>query len=321
MGWRFRRSVRITKGVRLNFSKRGMGISVGGKGFHAGVGPRGPYSSVGIPGTGLYAINYLGKQKRSASHPSSSQTAAPVQQIVFPPELLNKTAGWAVFTAIVSLILLFIWWPAGLIGFAMLIYWQVQVGKSPNGQARKCYNEGITAVKQGNKKQAIEAFSKVVELKPDVPSIYHLLADLHLGENDHEQAVADLKKCLDYEPENVSLKFKYAWALECAEKYNEALPILQNLPEELKNELSFIIALGNCFLELKQPELALAILENGPTRKRTMDDQMKLFRYLLGMTYKALGQKKKAINELNKVYAIDMSYADIKEQLKIVSEQ
>ncbi|MGE5528600.1 MAG: DUF4236 domain-containing protein [Patescibacteria group bacterium] len=59
--FRFRRSIRIAKGVRINLSKSGIGLSAGGRGFCVGVGPRGAYTSMGIPGTGLYSINYLGK--------------------------------------------------------------------------------------------------------------------------------------------------------------------------------------------------------------------------------------------------------------------
>lgn len=38
MGWSFRESVKILPGVRLNFSRRGVGASIGGKGVHLGVG-------------------------------------------------------------------------------------------------------------------------------------------------------------------------------------------------------------------------------------------------------------------------------------------
>ncbi|HHV77217.1 MAG TPA: DUF4236 domain-containing protein [Syntrophothermus lipocalidus] len=52
MAWRFRKSIKIAKGVRLNLSKGGTGVSVGGKGFRVGVGPRGAYTSTASPGPG-----------------------------------------------------------------------------------------------------------------------------------------------------------------------------------------------------------------------------------------------------------------------------
>ena len=55
MGLRFRRSVTLCKGVKLNFGKTGMSVSIGGKGYHKTFHQNGNVTtSVGIPGTGIY---------------------------------------------------------------------------------------------------------------------------------------------------------------------------------------------------------------------------------------------------------------------------
>lgn len=53
MGLRFRRSLRLLPGVRLNISKSSMSISLGGPGATANVSSRGIYGTTGIPGTGI----------------------------------------------------------------------------------------------------------------------------------------------------------------------------------------------------------------------------------------------------------------------------
>ena len=53
MGFRFRRSVRIIPGIRLNFSKSGISTSIGGRGATINFSKRGTRTTVGIPGTGL----------------------------------------------------------------------------------------------------------------------------------------------------------------------------------------------------------------------------------------------------------------------------
>jgi hypothetical protein len=53
MGFRFRRSVRIMPGVRLNFGKRGVSTTVGRRGASVTFGKRGTYANVGLPGTGM----------------------------------------------------------------------------------------------------------------------------------------------------------------------------------------------------------------------------------------------------------------------------
>ena len=51
---RYRKSVKICKGVKVNFSKSGASLTVGGKGASVSVGKKGTYLNTGIPGTGLY---------------------------------------------------------------------------------------------------------------------------------------------------------------------------------------------------------------------------------------------------------------------------
>lgn len=51
---RFRKTVNICKGVKVNLSKSGMSCTVGVKGLSVNVGRNGVYLNTGIPGTGLY---------------------------------------------------------------------------------------------------------------------------------------------------------------------------------------------------------------------------------------------------------------------------
>jgi len=53
MAFRFRRSVRLLPGVRLNFSTGGISTSVGGRGAILNFSKRGTRATVGIPGTGI----------------------------------------------------------------------------------------------------------------------------------------------------------------------------------------------------------------------------------------------------------------------------
>lgn len=53
MGSRFRRSIRIAPGLRINVGKRGVSLSAGVRGASITLGSQGTYSNVGIPGTGL----------------------------------------------------------------------------------------------------------------------------------------------------------------------------------------------------------------------------------------------------------------------------
>jgi hypothetical protein len=53
MGLRFRKSVRVAPGVRLNVGLRGVSTSFGRRGATINAGRRGVYTTVGLPGSGL----------------------------------------------------------------------------------------------------------------------------------------------------------------------------------------------------------------------------------------------------------------------------
>jgi hypothetical protein len=53
MGFRFRRSVKILPGIRLNFGKRGISTSIGVRGAHVTIGKAGTRTTIGLPGSGL----------------------------------------------------------------------------------------------------------------------------------------------------------------------------------------------------------------------------------------------------------------------------
>lgn len=53
MGFRFRRSVRIAPGLRLNLGKGGVSATLGRPGASVNIGRRGVRGTAGLPGAGL----------------------------------------------------------------------------------------------------------------------------------------------------------------------------------------------------------------------------------------------------------------------------
>lgn len=69
MGLRFRKSVTICKGVRLNFNKNSLGMSFGTKGARYTINSNGKKTaSVGIPGTGIYYTQSTTKKQKNTSN-------------------------------------------------------------------------------------------------------------------------------------------------------------------------------------------------------------------------------------------------------------
>lgn len=75
MGFRFRRSISIVPGLRLNFGKKGVSASVGVRGAHVTIGKTGVRTTVGLPGTGL---SYTEHQRVAQSRVAENSTALAV---------------------------------------------------------------------------------------------------------------------------------------------------------------------------------------------------------------------------------------------------
>jgi Protein of unknown function (DUF4236) len=84
MSLRFRKSVKLFPGVKINLGKTGIGMSTGLKGAHIGVNKRGTYTNVGIPGTGISSFQYLGKKRHLTNkQPQASPQAQQANNHLF----------------------------------------------------------------------------------------------------------------------------------------------------------------------------------------------------------------------------------------------
>ncbi|MEY2798099.1 MAG: hypothetical protein RIS22_365 [Actinomycetota bacterium] len=86
MSLRFRRSISLIPGVRLNFSKSAIGLSVGVPGARVSINSKGDiYTSAGIPGTGLYNVE-RSSIRGSKSSPSRRTSGEENDDFYLPPK-------------------------------------------------------------------------------------------------------------------------------------------------------------------------------------------------------------------------------------------
>ena len=112
MGFRFRKSVKIAPGVRLNIGKKSVGISAGVKGARVSVNSSGrKTTTVGLPGTGLsYSKTEKIGGSKTSTHFSSSNNAQPIRPDLPPAQPLEEKkkkgcCGCAVYAFIALLII------------------------------------------------------------------------------------------------------------------------------------------------------------------------------------------------------------------------
>lgn len=72
MGLRFRKSIKLLPGVRLNFGLKSASVSLGGPGATYNIGSRGSRVTVGIPGSGLSYTTSIARQNQTAGSPPAT---------------------------------------------------------------------------------------------------------------------------------------------------------------------------------------------------------------------------------------------------------
>jgi len=85
---RFRRTIKVAPGIRLNINKRSVGLSAGIPGARVSINSDGRSTrSVGVPGTGLYYRSQTGPRRGAGRSPyAPSPTAAPARPGLFAPK-------------------------------------------------------------------------------------------------------------------------------------------------------------------------------------------------------------------------------------------
>ena len=92
MSLRFRRSMKLMPGVRLNFNKDSIGMSFGVPGARYTINSKGRRTvSTGIPGTGLYNVETLSSGKRSTTARSTESSSPTEMRSYTPPSNLRPS--------------------------------------------------------------------------------------------------------------------------------------------------------------------------------------------------------------------------------------
>lgn len=90
MGLYFRKSVNLGGGLKLNFSKSGVGLSGGVKGARISTGPRGTYLNLSIPGTGIGYRTRLGGSNNRTTY---NRTANTSNRYPYQKTIVNEYTG------------------------------------------------------------------------------------------------------------------------------------------------------------------------------------------------------------------------------------
>ena len=300
MAWRFRKSFKIAPGVRLNVSKKGLGVSAGVKGARVGIGPGGrTYTSTSIPGLGLYSINYSnGSRSRAASSTSPAGVGCLLAVVLVAFVYLGMQSQWIAWGI-----------PIGAAVGVCFLY-------NTNAQrAKRCLSRARFEIERGEYETALAKLEESTRLVPSDET--EMLRGSLLNDLKRFPEVKEVfSKLHERDPSNELAAVLLAHALYKTGEFEKAIPIAQSVPETSSWRLKSISLVGACFADLGKHELAIEALKTAPLQKRTLDDDLKEIHYNLAESYLALGNKKKAEQHYSRVLSQDAGFLDVAKKLE-----
>jgi hypothetical protein len=107
MGWRFRRSVKLLPGVRLNVGKRSLSVSAGPRGGKVSLNTKGEVRrTVGLPGTGLSHTTQTQLRPSTEDELEQVPVEPTVEELAYlRGRAFRKVVGWGSALVVVVLIL------------------------------------------------------------------------------------------------------------------------------------------------------------------------------------------------------------------------
>lgn len=295
------------RGIHLNICKSSMKSCKAMKGRHNGIGSYLRFSGLTIPRTAIHRIIYHNNYAYFPVQQTAEQAQESSRFHVFPHDLAHINL---ITPAIIvsSDIFKFFWWPAGLLGFMSSPVFSC---RSPLLQTREEYKQALQNMENHEYGPALDRLNALLDMKPDLTALNpdRAICFYHMG--NYEEAFSCMEDYIESNSKDVGGLLFYALLLLETRSYDRAAQLLTSLPRDKQENIEVINLMAYFFLEMDQPESALAALEKGPLRKRKLDESNLLFfNYLLGVTYLRLEQKEKAVPRLQKVYARDPDFMD-----------
>jgi tetratricopeptide (TPR) repeat protein len=330
MPLRARKSIRIAKGVRLNLSKTGVGMSVGAGGLRYSVHSSGRRTvSTGLPGTGLgYQQSWQAGSRTSGSAPTKPGLFAPAYEKAFHKALQAYAAG-------------------DLSGAIALF--KASAEKDSSGRAASDdLLVGLLSVQAGDESGAVPFLEKVVASDHELPDA---LMTKYVDEATIVLRVTD-NVSADVPFDSAGAALVLAHCYRDTGRADEALGLLQQLhavdadpvvtldlcamlvgdkdydgaielaagtanTDDVTAELCVLLARALAAKGLN--EGALAACKEALRSKKRNSGTLTDARYVRAITYERLGKRAQARKDLELIYAAEPGYRDVRERLETSS--
>ena len=341
MGVQFRRSIKLAPGVRLNVTKTGFGVTAGGKVARYSVHSSGRRTlGLALPGTGTYYQQTSGGGSKGGTGGSrDSAPAVDPTQLIPKPGLLASVAERAYHRGLVSY--LGGDYPAALESFEWVL------ATDPTAASASLF-AGVAANAIGDPPRAIKHLESVVASANGLPDRYQTkflpaglsltlvvritdsvtaappfgelaaalaLAELYQTAGRLEDAIGLLQQIHESLPDTL-VRLSLCDLLYADSDYEAVIEISSGVTNESDVEVETMHLRGAAFLATDHPTAALETFTSALAKTSNREARLiNAVRYDRAIVLEQLGQAKRARDDLERVYAADPEFEDVKERL------
>ena len=340
MGFRLYKSVKLGKGVRLNLSKTGVGISAGVPGARYSVHSSGRTTrTVGAPGTGVYyRTDTYSKGGRSSG---TRQASAPVAAApVYPKAGLLAPKAEKMFVQGVTAYM------QGRYAESLAAFQDVDARDQSGEHVGEEYFAGMCLVGLERPAEAIPYLETV--LASDYPIPDPLMTKYGVGGAMQINVTEAVSVTLPMS--NLATALILAEAYQLSDQRHKAIELLESLGAEAPGQHVFALSLADLYFAGDQwddllrvtegvaaneddatlnilafrayalyekglTDAALAVTKEALRTKKRNPVLLRFARYIRGRAYENAGKAAMARKEFEKVYAEDAGFADVAERL------
>lgn len=341
MGFRLYKSVKLGKGVRLNLSKTGVGISAGVGGVRQSIHSSGrSVRTVGLPGSGMYyRKDSYSKGSRGTGGRSAVSAPTPVAPIYPKAGALAPKAEKIFVNGVTA-------YMQGKYEDGLASFRDVQSRDTGGQHVGEEFFSGMCLVGLERPSEAIPYLETVLASDYPIPdplmtkygvggemqinvtpavsamvpmsnlAVALILAELYQHTDQRQRAVELLETLGAQAPQEPVFALSLADLYFEGEEWEDLVRVTEGVQTNEDDVTLNIIALRALALnELGMAEGALALTKEALRTKKRNPLLLRFARYLRGRAYETMGKAAMARKEYEKVYAEDSTYQDVSERL------
>jgi tetratricopeptide (TPR) repeat protein len=345
VGFRLYKSVKLGKGVRLNVSKTGVGISAGVRGARYSVHSSGrQVRTLGVPGSGVYYRKDSYSKGRSTGSkttpsPRTRAASAPVAPTYPKASLFAPKAEKRFVQGVTA-------YMQGRHAEALNAFSDVQNLDTADEHVAEEFLAAMCLVALERPQEAIPYFEEVLASDETIPD--KLMTKYGVG----GRLAINVTEAVTVEVpmSSLSVALMLAEVYQRTDQRQKAIELLESLGAEAPGEHVFALSLADLYFEadewdelvrvsegvqsneddvtlnilamrayalneLGMTEGALTITKEALRTKKRSPDLLRLARYVRGRAYEKAGKAAMARKEFEKVYAEDANFADVSDRL------